>query len=217
MTGQRPTAGTFITLEGGEGAGKSSQLKRLAAMFRDRGREVVVTREPGGTPGAEAVRRVLLGGAAEPLGPFAEALLFAAARADHVQGVIRPALDRGAVVLADRYLDSSRAYQRAVSLLPHLERVAIDGTMPDLTLILDIDPATGTERVRERDGTLDRFEGDRAEELTARRQVFRDIARQEPVRCVLIDASRDEDAVWAAIEDAVLDRLRPGETLEDVE
>ena len=166
-----------------------------------------MTREPGGTPGAEAVRHVLLEGAAEPLGQAAEALLFAAARADHVREVIGPALDRGAVVLSDRYIDSSRAYQREVAGLPHIERIAIDGALPDLTLILDIDPELGIARVRRGNGALDRFEADRAGELAARRSAFLDIATSEPTRCVVIDASNAPDEVWEQIEGALRERL----------
>lgn len=206
--------GCLITLEGGEGAGKSSQLRRLADHLRSNGREVVVTREPGGTPGAEAVRRVLLSGAARPLGPFAEAMLFAAARADHVDGVIAPALEAGAIVLSDRFLDSSRAYQRQVATLPHLERIAIADARPDLTLILDLEPERGIERVRGRDGALDRFEGDALDELRARRRTFLDIAEAEPDRCAVIDASGDEDVVWEQVRTVLRDRLPE---LEEVE
>ncbi len=136
--------GVFITFEGGEGAGKSTQIARLAATLRAQGgREVVTTREPGGTKRAEGFREALLRGVAKPFGPFAEALMFAAARIDHVDGLIRPALARGAIVLCDRFADSTRAYQGAAggldpALIASLERVTLEGLRPDLTLILDL-------------------------------------------------------------------------------
>ena len=199
--------GCFITFEGGEGTGKSTQLNMLADALRSERSPVAVTREPGGTAGAEAVRRVLLGGGAEPLGSDAEALLFAAARADLVDHVIKPALRRGEHVLCDRYIDSSRAYQRASPFLPHIERIAIGGLVPDLTLIFDLDPEIGRERVRSRDGSLDRFEGSSVEELDARRQTFLEIAEDEPRRCVVIDASNEASAVHLAVLAAVAERL----------
>lgn len=204
LSGER---GRLITFEGGEGAGKSTQLRLLADDIRRVGSEVVETREPGGTAGSEAVRHVVLGGGGEPLGVDAEAVLFNAARADLVREVIVPALRSGRHVLCDRYIDSSRAYQRDCTILPQLERAAIAGTEPDLTLIFDIDPERGLSRVRSRDGALDRFERSRIEELAARREVFLRIARGEPQRCVVIDADRNEDAVRAEVRDVVEDRL----------
>ena len=200
-------SGSFISFEGGEGAGKSTQIRRLAETLRGRGFDVVVTREPGGSPGAEAVRHVLLSGAAEPFGSKMEAVLFAAARSDHVEQVIRPAVERGAVVLSDRFLDSSRVYQGVTGgldagFMQALERVAINGMMPDLTLILDLDPAEGDE-------TADRFEKETLAIHEQRREAFLDIAHREPERCVVIDASRSEDAVAeriAAAVDALLER-----------
>ena len=137
--------GFFITFEGGEGAGKSTQIRLLADTLRERGYEVLVTREPGGSPGAEAVRHVLLSGAAESFGPEMEALLFAAARADHVEQVIRPAVERGLTVLCDRFLDSTRVYQGVTgnldpTFIAAVERVAINAMMPDLTIVLDLSP-----------------------------------------------------------------------------
>ena len=197
--------GLFITLEGGEGSGKSTQGRRLAERLRSMGRDVVMTREPGGTIGAEAVRRLLLDGTARDLGRHAETALFAAARADHVAHRIRPALDAGADVLCDRFLDSSRAYQAGDPILAHLERAAVNGTMPDLTLIFDIDPELGRERVRTRDGGLDRFEASSPDELARRREAFRAIAAAEPDRCVLIDANGGVDDVaretWAHVNE----------------
>ncbi|MEX0406940.1 dTMP kinase [Aquibium sp. LZ166] len=209
-------SGSFISFEGGEGAGKSTQIRRLAETLRGRGFDVVVTREPGGSPGAEAVRHVLLSGAAEPFGSKMEAVLFAAARSDHVEQVIRPAVERGAVVLSDRFLDSSRVYQGVTGgldagFMQALERVAINGMMPDLTLILDLDPAEGLRRAGERRGdeTADRFEKETLAIHEQRREAFLDIAHREPERCVVIDASRSEDAVAeriAAAVDALLER-----------
>src|ERR1700754_3104912 len=157
--------GFFITFEGGEGAGKSTQIKRLAEKLRAKRYNILVTREPGGSPGAEAVRHVVLSGAAEPFGPEMEALLFAAARSDHVEQVIRPAVERGAIVLCDRFLDSSRVYQGVTgnldpAFVKALEKVAINGMMPDMTLILDVDPELGMQRAMARRGAgvADRYE-----------------------------------------------------------
>ncbi|MGD9914210.1 MAG: dTMP kinase [Rhizobiaceae bacterium] len=203
--------GFFITFEGGEGAGKSTQIQRLAERLRQRGHEVVVSREPGGSPGAEAVRHVLLSGAAEPFGPMMEAILFAAARSDHVAQVIRPAVERGAVVLVDRFLDSSRVYQGVTGgldpeLMASLERVAIDGMMPDLTLILDLDPEEGLRRAAARRGeseTADRYEKETVDVHRRRREAFLAIAAAEPERCVVIDASLMASQVELSVEAAV--------------
>lgn len=208
-------SGLFITFEGGEGAGKSTQIRRLADALRADGREVLVTREPGGSPGAEAVRHVLLSGAAEPFGPRMEALLFAAARSDHVEQVIRPAVERGMIVLCDRFLDSTRVYQGVTGDLDPayvraLERVVVNGMMPDLTLILDLDPAEGLRRAGERRGaeaSADRFEKETLAIHERRREAFLDIAMEEPERCVLIDASGEADEVAKKIAAAVRERL----------
>src|SRR5689334_16425665 len=140
--------GRFITFEGGEGTGKSTQVQRLARQLISRGIEVVLTREPGGSPGAEAIRHVLLSGAAKPLGPDAEAMLFAAARDDHVRSLIAPALARCQWVLCDRFADSTRVYQGALGqvdprLIRSLERIAVGDCVPDLTLILDLPAFVG--------------------------------------------------------------------------
>ena len=210
--GRAPGRGAFVTFEGGEGSGKSTQLRRLAAHLGSLGRTVLTTREPGGTLGAEIVRRWLLDGRARALGEHAEAALFAAARADHVAARIAPALARGDTVLCDRYVDSSRAYQAGDPLLPHLERAAVDGTMPDLTLIYDVDPALGTARVRERDGGLDRFEASGLAEQERRRDAFRRLAESEPERCALIDARGTREEVegrtLAALAERMPDLLR---------
>jgi dTMP kinase len=158
--------GLFITFEGGEGAGKSTQIRMLAEQLRERGLAVIITREPGGSTGAEAVRHVLLSGAAESFGVRMEAILFAAARNDHVEEVIRPALEKGTVVLCDRFLDSSRVYQGTTGnlepdFIETLQRIAVDGFMPDVTLIFDIPAAAGLARARKRADDVavpDRFE-----------------------------------------------------------
>ncbi len=216
--------GAFITFEGGEGAGKSTQIGRLAATLRARsGRAVCVTREPGGSARAEEIRAALLDGIAKPYGPFAEALLFCAARIDHLDRLIRPALRRGETVLCDRFIDSTRAYQGAAGgldpgVVAALERVVVGPTRPDLTLILDLPPETGLGRAAERGaGTgrgADRFEAESLDFHTRLREAFLAIARAEPERCAVIDASQDPDSVEAAIRGAVAARLPdllPGE------
>lgn len=213
---RRPHPGWFLTLEGGEGAGKSTQVARLARDLGAAGHLVVTTREPGGTPFAEKIRQVLLSGGARCLGVDAEAMLFAAARADHVQKVIRPAVLAGQVVLCDRFLDSSRVYQGeagcAPGLLQALERVAIGPTRPDLTLILDLPAADGLARARRRaaaggDTVPDRFEGEALAVHEARRAAFRALAEAEPERCVLVDASGSPDQVAAGIRAVIRRRL----------
>ncbi len=206
--------GLFITFEGGEGAGKSTQIRRLAQKLRQTGYDTLVTREPGGSPGAEALRHVILSGAAEPFGPRMEALLFAAARSDHVEQVIRPAIERGAIVLCDRFLDSSRVYQgdggeQARAFVEHIERVTVNGMMPDITLIFDIDAEIGLKRASARrgEGEADRFEKEALETHQRRREAFLAIARQEPDRCIVIDASAGEDNVEHMVADAVFAAL----------
>ncbi|WP_157017867.1 dTMP kinase [Mesorhizobium xinjiangense] len=198
--------GLFITFEGGEGAGKSTQIRRLADLLAKEGRQTLVTREPGGSPGAEAIRHVLLSGAAERFGPELEAILFAAARSDHVEQVIRPAIEAGKIVLCDRFMDSSRVYQGVTggldpAFMRALEKVTVNATMPDLTIILDLDPEEGLRRAVARRGedTADRFEKETIAVHRQRRDAFLEIARAEPERCVVIDASRDEDTVAADV------------------
>ncbi len=204
------TRGLFITFEGGEGAGKSTQIRMLAATLGASGREVVVTREPGGSPGAEAIRHVVLSGAAEPFGPEMEAVLFAAARADHIDRTIRPAFERGAVVLSDRFVDSSRVYQGVTggldrSFMEELERATVEDMMPDLTLILDIDPEEGMRRAGARRGAseADRFEKEGLSLHRRRRKAFLEIAKAEPKRCKVIDASRPVEKIAAEIAGVV--------------
>ena len=214
-------AGRFITLEGGEGAGKSTQLRRLAARLRGCGLAVVETREPGGSPRAEALREVILSGKAKTLGPGGEALLFAAARMDHLDARIRPALARGEWVLSDRFSDSTRAYQGGLGALPGdlldaLERVTLDGTRPDLTLILDLPAELGMARAdaRRGGGQADRFESEGLDSHRKLRAAFLDIAYADPARCVVIDASASpemvEAAIWAAAHARFADELTRG-------
>lgn len=217
------TRGFFISFEGGEGAGKSTQIARLATRLRGRDFDVLVTREPGGSPGAEAIRHVLLSGAAEPFGPAMEALLFAAARSDHVEQVIRPAVEAGAIVLSDRFLNSSRVYQGVTGgldprFMAALERVAVNGMVPDLTLILDLDPAEGLARAAARrgSGAADRFERETLAIHQRRREAFLAIARAEPERCVVIDASASPAAVENAVARAALDALDRADVLPSV-
>ena len=211
--GGREGRGLFVTFEGGEGVGKSTQVARLAERLRrTRGSEVVVTREPGGTPRAERIRAALLGGGAKAHGPLAEAVLFAAARLDHLDALIRPALARGAIVLCDRFSDSTRAYQGAAGgveprLLDAIERAVVGATRPDLTLVLDLPPAVGLARAEARAGARDRFEAESAAFHERLSQAFRALAASDPGRCRLIDAGRTQDAVEAEIWAAVVPRL----------
>ncbi len=209
--------GRFITLEGGEGAGKSTQAQRLAARLRDRGVEPVLTREPGGSPLAERIRSVILSGAVAPLGPAAEAVMFSAARIDHLEKTIRPALARGAWVICDRFSDSTRAYQGALGnleprFLRDLERVTVGATRPDLTLVIDVPAEAGLARARARSSIVDRFEAEGLAFHEALRKAFLDIAAGEPGRCEVIDGSGDADAVEAAVWAVVEQRLLAGAT-----
>ena len=219
------TPGKFISFEGGEGTGKSTQIKRLAGKLRELGIDVVETREPGGTKGAEIVRRTILSGRVEALGPFAEALLMNAARDDHLNEVIRPALKAGKWVLCDRFADSTRAYQGTLGgvdrrLLEAFENAIIGDDWPVLTLILDLDPRTGLERARavtraENSGPGgDRFEDVDLANHRKLREAFLAIARKEPKRCVVIDASESIDAVGGAIWNAVEDRISLPDTTD---
>ncbi|MFA6241785.1 MAG: dTMP kinase [Candidatus Hydrogenedentales bacterium] len=193
------TRGCFITFEGVEGCGKSTQLVLLKEYLASQGREVEVTREPGGTPIAEAIRRVLLDPNNHALTPVAEVLLYAAARAQHVAERIRPALEAGKIVLCDRFADSTTAYQGAGRALPEatiaaLHRIATEGVWPELTIILDIDPEIGLERAAARRG-LDRIENESIEFHRRVRAGFLSLARIEPDRVVLVDGARSVEAV----------------------
>lgn len=207
-------AGRFITFEGGEGAGKSTQVRLLADRLRVLGFDVTTTREPGGSPTAEAIRGLLLSGRARPLGVLGEAYLFAAARIDHIAETIRPALDRGAFVLCDRFTDSTRVYQGGAGGLDpatvgDLERAAIGALTPTMTIILDLPVHVGLARAKARAGAepADRFEADAIAVHEARRQGFLAIARAEPERCVVVDGTADAQMVGQAIWAAVADRF----------
>ena len=206
--------GRFITLEGGEGAGKSTQARRLAERLRVAGHEVVLTREPGGSPGAESIRALLVTGRADRWSPTTEALLMYAARRDHIERTIAPALERGAWVVSDRFADSTRAYQGAgggvpASFIQALERYVVGETRPDLTLILDLPVDAGLARAAGRDHAETRFEAKGADFHQRLRDGFLAIARVETDRCAVIDASAAPVAVEAAIWDAVAARLAP--------
>jgi dTMP kinase len=205
--------GCFITLEGGEGAGKSTQARRLAEWLEARGIGVLVTREPGGSPRAEVLRDLLLTGAVAPFGAEAEALVFAIARWDHLATTIRPALESGAWVISDRFLDSTWAYQGAAGVsrerLAELDAVAVGATLPDLTIILDQPAEMGLRRIAQGRASLDRFEADSLELQEARRQAFLRIAIEHPERCIVVEADQDECAVAGAIREVVRRRLLP--------
>ncbi|MCV0425933.1 MAG: dTMP kinase [Roseibium sp.] len=204
--------GHFITFEGGEGAGKSTQIARLKTYLESMGKSVVVTREPGGSPGAEKIRSMLLSGEARDLGPRGEAMLFAAARADHVDSTIKPALERGDWVLCDRYADSTRVYQGEagvdIDYLKLLETAAVAGVRPELTILIDVPAKIGLSRVAQRSqsdnsGGPDRFEGDAIAVHERRRQMFLDLAKEEAYRFEVIDGSQDQDRVTTAVQEAV--------------
>lgn len=197
-------AGTFVAFEGGDGAGKSTQIRLLEDVLTAAGHDVVVSREPGGTPVGVAIRSVVLHG--EHVDARAEALLFAADRAHHVSTVIRPALLRGAIVLCDRFMDSSIAYQGVARALDRdqirdLSLWATSGLLPDLTVLLDVEPAQGRMR---RGATHDRLESEGDIFHSAVRQGFLDLARQAPERYLVLDASRDQHELHAEIASNVL-------------
>jgi len=208
--------GRFITFEGGEGAGKSTQIGRLKNRLEALGHPVLVTREPGGSPLAEEIRSFILDGHAKPLGPFAEALMFAAARIDHLDKTIKPALKNGTIVLCDRFADSTRAYQGSSgtidpSLIDNLERVTLAGTKPDLTFILDLPAEVGLARAGERRARkgegADRFEDEALSFHQSLREAFLRIAQESPQRCAVINADQPADEVEAAIWSTLRERL----------
>jgi dTMP kinase len=203
------TRGQFITFEGGEGAGKSTQVRILAERLRDGGIEVVATREPGGSPGAEAIRALLVTGDPDRWSAVSETLLMYAARRDHIERTIRPALARGAWVISDRFADSSRAYQGAgggvsPALLAAMEAYVLENTRPDLTLMLDLPVEQGLKRAGLRGGDEARFEAKDIEFHQRLRKAFLAIAKAESRRCVVIDAKAVPElvskAVWSAVE-----------------
>jgi dTMP kinase len=211
-------AARFITFEGGEGVGKSTQVKRLLVRLNRMDIEAVRTREPGGTPKAEAVRAFILQGRSESWGAGAEAVLFAAARYDHVSSLIAPSLDSGKWVISDRFHDSTRAYQGLTGgvddkLIRGLETLALDGHQPDITFILDMDPATAFARVNNREiekalaTTGDRFEKEDLEWHRRLRQSFLAIAKANPERCVVLPAGQSEDALEQEIWDTLIRRF----------
>jgi len=218
-----PVRGRFITFEGGEGSGKSTQIKILAERLNAAKLHTIVTREPGGSPGAEIIRHLVLSGMGKLLGTDAETLLFAAARDDHVHTVIKPALEQGVWVLCDRFADSTRAYQgRLGNVLPGvlnaMERVTIGDLKPDLTVILDIPVEIGMQRAAARRGGCapDRFE---AEDVAFHRQLrdaYRDIAASDPQRSVVIDANADVATVAAAVWTALRDRVLTADPAKEV-
>ena len=208
--------GKFITFEGGEGTGKSTQAAMLALRLESLGLRVRLTREPGGSPGAEIIRHVLLSGAAKPLGPEAEAMLFAAARDDHIRCTILPALEAGHWVICDRFADSTRVYQGALGdvdqrLIKALERVSLGDLYPDLTLVLDVPVALGLKRAARRRGSAnpDRFEAETIDFHDKLRQAYLALAAAEPDRCVIIDASAPKEKVARQVWRAVNSRLQP--------
>jgi dTMP kinase len=209
------TRGRFITFEGGEGAGKSTQIKRLADRLAEANIRTVATREPGGSPGAEIMRHLVLSGVGKVLGGAdLETLLFAAARADHVNLVIEPSLGHGVWVLCDRFSDSTRVYQGSVGrvdpmLIEALDRVTIDGLRPDLTLVLDVPVEVGLARAAQRRGSAepDRFESEDVAFHEKLREGFRALTASDPERCVLVDADADADTVAARVWQTVLARF----------
>jgi dTMP kinase len=208
--------GRFITFEGGEGTGKSTQAAMLAARLKSFGIGVLLTREPGGSPGAEIMRYILLSGAARPLGANVEAVLFAAARDDHLTAVIRPALERGKWVVCDRFVDSTRIYQGVVGnvdprAIRAMERIIVGDSMPDLTIILDVPAKDGMRRAAQRrgQGDTDRFEAETLKVHEQLRDGFLALAANEPDRCVLIDATMPAEQVAEQVWRVVVKKLDP--------
>ena len=208
--------GKFITFEGGEGTGKSTQAAMLARRLESFGVGLLLTREPGGSPGAEIIRHILLSGAAKPFGPEAEAMLFAAAREDHINYAIAPALKAGKWVVCDRFADSTRVYQGSLGKIDQrfiraLERVSVGDLKPDLTFVLDLPASLAMQRAAERrsGGAPDRFEAEDIAFHEKLRGAYLTLALAEPERCVIIDASQSKEVVAKRIWDAVNARLNP--------
>lgn len=211
-----PIRGKFITLDGGEGAGKSTQARALAQKLRARGKDVLMTREPGGSPWAERLRTALVSNAGKALSGTEQAVMFAAARADHVDTLIEPALAEGRWVVCDRFTDSTEAYQgsagASAALMSLLRTVAVGDLAPDLTFMLDLPPEVGRTRA-ERRSALDAFERDGLAVQAARRNAFLQIAAREPHRCVVVDATISPDEVAEAMWRVVRERLLPSLTV----
>jgi dTMP kinase len=208
--------GRFITFEGGEGSGKSTQAGILANRLSRAGRPVFATREPGGSPAAEEIREALLSGQVKQFGPLAEAVMFSVARADHIDHAIKASLQEGRWVVCDRFIDSTRAYQGTTAGVPRgvinaLEELTVGALSPDLTFILDIPAEEGLARAQERaDGEeLDRFESQELVMHERVRRAFLDIAEEEPGRVVVVDASQPEAMVAEDVWETVLHRLNP--------
>jgi dTMP kinase len=208
--------GYFITFEGGEGSGKSTHARILGDRLEALGVEVVITREPGGSPGAEIIRHILLSGLAKPLGPETEAILFAAARDDHLRTMIRPAIAAGKWVICDRFIDSTRVYQGAVGhvdprLIRSLERITVGAAVPDLTFILDVPATVGLARAKSRraGSVADRFEAEDVKFHEELRSAYRALAQLEPNRCAVIDGRAPRDVVAERIWSIVEERLHP--------
>jgi dTMP kinase len=214
--------GRFISFEGGEGVGKSTQVRRLVAALAEASVSAIRTREPGGTPKAEAIRNLILNGHSESWGAGAEAVLFAAARLDHVNSLIAPTLASGRWVVSDRFHDSTRAYQGLTGgvetkLIDALEELALNGCTPELTILLDMDPQRAFDRVAQRamesgsTGAADRFEKEDLDWHRRLRQAFLDIAAASRSRCVVLNADRSEDqlaeSIWIAVTDRFPDLL----------
>ncbi len=206
--------GRFITIEGGEGAGKSTQIGLLANWLRERRIRVTTTREPGGSPGAEAIRKLLVEGKADRWDGITEALLHFAARRDHLRSTVWPALQSGEWVICDRFADSTRAYQGYGHGLPlatidRLYELTVGDFKPDLTVILDLPAEQGLKRAAKRKGGETRYESMDIEFHRRLRQGFLEIARAEPQRCIVVDASGAIEAVHMALMMAMIQRLRP--------
>ena len=206
MTNGANKPGLFISFEGGDGTGKSTQINRLGALFEQAGREVVVTREPGGSPGADLIRKLFVEGDAGRWSPLSEALLVFASRADHLQRTIKPALARGAVVITDRFADSTMAYQGIAGELGRdhvasLHKIVVGDHDPDMTILLDLPAEEGLRRAGARGGDA-RFESKGLEYHEAVRAAYLEIAQDNPDRIVVIDASGDPDTVFAQVQEA---------------
>ncbi len=218
--------GRFITFEGGEGAGKTTQIRRLKARLETHGLSIVVTREPGGSPAAEEIRKMLLSGAAKQFGPRGEAMLFAAARANHVDSIILPAIEQGHWVLCDRFSDSTWVYQGEAgvdpSLMKALEVSALAGVYPDLTILIDVPVEIGLKRIGLRHGEgegPDRFERDTLETHERRRKRFLELAYNEPDRIAVVDGSVGEEdvaeAIWNVVQNRFVSELAPVSSLTE--